>query len=135
VPCRPTCLASGPGTACSTGSCQPGPIPYVSGRTRTGLKKRASGRVNGPVHHIHLYFQVVEGVHHEAVRVHVQIPDPLQRLPRPKKSACGLCQAAGLLLLFMQVQRPCTAYLYTRHELSDARGVSTDWSMRQTMAA
>jgi hypothetical protein len=54
VLCRPTCLASGPGTACSTGSCQPGPIPYVSGRARTGPKKRASGRVNGPVPHVHL---------------------------------------------------------------------------------
>jgi hypothetical protein len=55
VPCRPTCLASGPGTACSTGPCQPGLIPYVPGRARTGPKKRASGRVNGPVPHVHLY--------------------------------------------------------------------------------
>ena len=55
VPCRPTCLASGPGTACSTGPCQPGPIPYVSGRTRIGPKKWASGWVNGPVPHVHLY--------------------------------------------------------------------------------
>ena len=54
MPCRPTCLASGPGTACSTGLCQSGPIPYVSGRARTGPKKRASGRVNGPVTHVHL---------------------------------------------------------------------------------
>jgi hypothetical protein len=55
VPCRPTCLASDPGTACSTGPCQPGPIPYVPGRARTGPKKWASGRVNGPVPHVHLY--------------------------------------------------------------------------------
>jgi hypothetical protein len=41
VPCRPTCLASGPGTACSTGPCQPRPIPYVPGQARTGPK-------NGP---------------------------------------------------------------------------------------
>lgn len=57
VPCRPTCLASGPGTACSTGPCQPGPIPYGPGRARTGPKKRASGRVNGPVPHVHLYLR------------------------------------------------------------------------------
>jgi hypothetical protein len=54
VPCRPTCLASGPGMACSTGSCQPGPIPHVPGRAQTGPKKRASGRVNGHVLHVHL---------------------------------------------------------------------------------
>jgi hypothetical protein len=41
VPCWPTCLACGPGTACSTGLCQPEPIPHVSGQARTGPK-------NGP---------------------------------------------------------------------------------------
>jgi hypothetical protein len=48
VLCRPTCLASGPGTTCSTGSCQPGPIPYVPGRARTGPKKGPRAGLTGP---------------------------------------------------------------------------------------
>jgi hypothetical protein len=48
VPCRPTCLASGPGTACSTGSCQPGPIPYVPGRAQTGPKNGSRAGLTGP---------------------------------------------------------------------------------------
>jgi hypothetical protein len=47
VPCRPTCVASGPGTTWSTGPCPPGSIPYVPGRREPGQKKgpRAGLRV------------------------------------------------------------------------------------------
>jgi hypothetical protein len=48
VSCRATCLASGPGTTCSTGLCQPGPIPYVPGRARTGPKNGPQAGLTGP---------------------------------------------------------------------------------------
>jgi hypothetical protein len=80
VPCRPTCLASGPGMACSTGPCQPGPIPYVPGRARTGPKKRASGRVNGLVPHVHLYSLHICLTHKATMHMGLRILAPSSHL-------------------------------------------------------